>query len=141
MEVFVRYFMHVSALLLFLVSTMAAQDRFEDMLVGTWINADSGTGGLTRIVIGRSGSELQIHAWGKCHPQDCDWGTVQLDLIGDNIRDESPSQAMATWNHRFAITHLLIGIEGRRMVIRSYTLYRDASGRRNQRALELFVKR
>ncbi len=41
---------------------------------GTWVNDDSGTGGVTHIVISNTGQTLNVHPYGKCLPSDCDWG-------------------------------------------------------------------
>lgn len=63
---------------------------------GSWVNIDSTTRGITRIVVDFScndqvlcgidangnvtcstpGAPYHLHLWGRCHPTDCDWGTV-----------------------------------------------------------------
>ncbi|MEW5718710.1 MAG: NBR1-Ig-like domain-containing protein, partial [Chloroflexota bacterium] len=42
---------------------------------GTWLNNDSGTSGVTKIIISNSGQTLNVHPYGKCTPTDCNWGT------------------------------------------------------------------
>ncbi len=61
----------------FSFNTSAAQ------YVATWLNDDSGTSGITRIIISRSGQTLFIHPYGKCHPTDCDWGTRSGSFNGE----------------------------------------------------------
>ena len=52
---------------------------------GTWVNDDPNTGGITRILIAASGSDLAVHPYGKCHPTDCDWGTRTVPRAGSAI--------------------------------------------------------
>ena len=64
----------VYLLLFFLVVSSAVAASREDF-VGAWMNDDSETGGITRILVKTSGaSDLEVNAFGKCHPMDCDWG-------------------------------------------------------------------
>jgi len=64
--------------------------------VGSWANIDATTGGITHVKVDFTCNDVilcgvdanghvtcappappyQIHLWGKCHPSDCDWGTV-----------------------------------------------------------------
>jgi len=62
-----------------LVSTFVASQSLAGLpdFVGTWKNADPHTSGMTRLQISAWGTYVQVHAWGKCHPYDCDWGTVR----------------------------------------------------------------
>jgi hypothetical protein len=41
---------------------------------GSWHNEDRHTRGLTHLDIYNRGDQIFVHAWGKCHPRDCDWG-------------------------------------------------------------------
>ncbi|HHO75937.1 MAG TPA: hypothetical protein ENN05_05860 [Deltaproteobacteria bacterium] len=60
------------ALILFSVGTAGAADSRQ--YNGTWINTDTNTRGLTKVVVEGSGGKASVHVWGKCSPQDCDWG-------------------------------------------------------------------
>jgi hypothetical protein len=46
---------------------------------GVWENIDPATRGITKLKIRASGSELFVQAWGKCVPNDCDWGEVKAE--------------------------------------------------------------
>ena len=54
-------------------------------LVGTWINSDQDTRGITKILIITNETQevegITIKVWGKCHPQDCEW--VPFPLVYD----------------------------------------------------------
>jgi hypothetical protein len=78
----------------FVLSANVASAQIADLL-GEWHNIDSSTPGLTRVVITENGSEVALHAWGKCHPEDCDWGPVFGIVYGKTVRDNLISAAHA----------------------------------------------
>jgi len=47
-------------------------------MLGDWCNTDPKTRGLTRLLIQ---DPLDVHAWRKCLPQDCDWKHTRLQFI------------------------------------------------------------
>ena len=53
---------------------------------GLWKNEDSNTRGVTKIVILRKNGETFVRAWGKCHPQDCDWGEAKATIEGEVLK-------------------------------------------------------
>ena len=53
---------------------------------GIWKNEDSNTRGVTKIVILRKSGETFVRAWGKCHPQDCDWGEAKATIEGEVLK-------------------------------------------------------
>jgi hypothetical protein len=60
-------------------------DEFDEpeAFVGEWINDDLATGGMTRLIIGCQDHIMTVHGYGKCHPIDCDWGTITSDYTGN----------------------------------------------------------
>jgi outer membrane lipoprotein-sorting protein len=66
-------------LLAFIASLQFSADS-TNHLIGTWLNQDSSTMGVTQIVITRDADVLHAHVWGACEPIDCDWGVAKLDL-------------------------------------------------------------
>ena len=48
---------------------------------GKWKNVDPDTRGLTTLDITVDGDRVKVHAWGKCHPTDCDWGVVDATAL------------------------------------------------------------
>ena len=49
-------------------------------LVGTWLNHDQATLGVTQIVITQENGVLFAHSWGACTPTDCDQGVTELTV-------------------------------------------------------------
>jgi hypothetical protein len=59
--------------------------------IGTWSNPmPEAENGINRVEVSAAGDQLSIHAWGKCVPVDCDWGTQTATTDGQ--------QARAVWN-------------------------------------------
>lgn len=69
-------------LILTAFSSASAASRVD--YVGAWMNDDPDTRGITRILIQTSGTKgLEVNAFGKCTPMDCDWGTASAIFYGD----------------------------------------------------------
>jgi outer membrane lipoprotein-sorting protein len=66
--------------LLSLIALLQFPRDFVNQLIGTWINHDSATMGITEIVIANENGALHVHAWGACTPLDCYWGAAELGL-------------------------------------------------------------
>ncbi|HTL88968.1 MAG TPA: hypothetical protein VL134_06180 [Leptolyngbya sp.] len=103
--------------------------------VGTWVNVDSNTRGVTRVVVTTAPSNtLKVQVFGKCHPTDCAWGTTQLTTYGSNVQDPNHKEATATYNQSFANQLLVFALEGansRQMSLQSFTQFKDQSARQN----------
>lgn len=108
--------------------------------IGTWVNKDSNTRGVTRLVITSAGNKLNIQVFGQCHPQDCDWGTVPLVTYGVNVQDTNHSYASANYNQNFANRFLTFGHAGKEIMLQGYTQFLDNSNRQNFYSREYFQK-
>jgi hypothetical protein len=63
----------------------------QDPLAGTWTNpAPEGQNGINKLDISANGDQVTLHAWGKCAPNDCDWGTQVAQKNGPEVK--------ATWS-------------------------------------------
>jgi len=110
---------------------------------GNWTNVDPNTGGITRLNIDVFGSSASVHAWGKCHPTDCDWGSVNAFAFGPDVSSDLSSQAlalMAVYSTGFSTTTLFIKPQGNRLSAQSYTRFTDNSGRSNYGSSYVFQK-
>ncbi len=98
---------------------------------GTWTNQDPSTANNTKLVITQNGSELKVHAWGKCTPTDCDWGEQSGGIVDD--------AGVVTWDQGFVIRKMKLTLEGNNQ-LRSVTesVYSDSRPRRKTE--EVFVK-
>ncbi len=120
-----------------LFSSAPAFGGFDDF-AGTWKNMDANTGGITKLRIAIEGSEVRVNAWGKCHPEDCDWGEIKADAYGPSASSniQSSAQALiARYKTDFSSTILVITRAGSdRLKAEAYTSFRDGSGRSNYAA-------
>ncbi len=70
-----------ATIILFAIGTAAAADSRQ--YNGTWMNTDTNTHGLTKVVVKGAGGKASVHVWGKCSPQDCDWGWSNCNSYSD----------------------------------------------------------
>jgi len=61
---------------------------------GDWINNDPNTSGMTRLIITNDQNLMSLHGYGKCSPDDCDWGTVKAKFT------ENPFVAVYQFTHK-----------------------------------------
>jgi hypothetical protein len=128
----------VLLVLLIACSGMASIDQFG----GSWTNVDPNTGGITRLDIAVEGALVKVHAWGKCHPTDCDWGTVQAQPFAASASSDiaSADTLIAVFDSGFSETTLVIKPAGNRLNVNSYDRFKDNSGRSNYMAGYAFQK-
>jgi hypothetical protein len=117
--------------------TLAAPADF----VGTWVNKDPNTRGVTRLVVtSAGGNKLNIQVFGQCHPTDCKWGTKPLLTYGINVQDTNHNYATANYNQGFANSFLTFSYGGSEVMLQKYTQFLDNSGRQNYYSREYFKR-
>jgi hypothetical protein len=113
-----------------LVSTVclaAPASADEAFFFGHWDNVDPGTSNITRVHVEPAGGwDVKVHAWGACHPADCDWGTsvghYEGGFGGDTVKVE--------FNSGFSITKLVLHQgPGDHLTYDAHTKFTDGSGR------------
>jgi len=128
------------AIVLFICQSLsyAAVNQF----TGTWKNADPNTGGITKLTISGNANSLKMRAWGKCHPQDCDWGEVSAYAYATGVSSnlEQNAQAVsAIFTTGFSQTQVIVKPLGsNRLRADVYTRFTDGSGRSNYSASYTF---
>jgi hypothetical protein len=109
----------VASIFAFAGSATAGPDAFP----GKWRNVDNHTSNLTKVHIS---PDLQVHAWGQCHPADCDWGTVP----GEFVHDGAGGTVNAKFNSGFSKTNLLLhNAPGQHLSYDMHVFFTDGSGR------------
>jgi hypothetical protein len=115
-------------------------------LLGDWHNVDSKTRGLVRIVVAEAGGEIEVHAWGACHPTACDWGTERATPYAPDVDTPLPAGAqylLAEFPTTFSNTLLIISpaVESNgQLEVTSLGRFTDGSRRSNHAQAELFAK-
>uniref|UniRef100_Q01T82 Redoxin domain protein n=1 Tax=Solibacter usitatus (strain Ellin6076) TaxID=234267 RepID=Q01T82_SOLUE len=106
--------------------------RTSERLLGSWAGTDPRN--LTEMIVRRDAGRILAHAWGACHPVDCDWG--------EEVVQVSNGIGTATWDHGFATRKMQLTPQrdGVLQVVMS-SAYHDNSGRPNQTTIQLFTRR
>ena len=122
-------------------SAFAALNQFR----GHWKNIDPNTRGVTTLNIDVRGNLVTIRAWGKCHPQDCDWGRVTAHAYAPNVSSNLQATARALsaiFRTGFSQTLMVIHPHSRlkRLQAEIMTHFTDNSGRTDYNAVYSFEK-
>ena len=132
----------IPALILWMAASTAsaALSNFGD----GWRNVNADTYGITRLQVTVNGANVAVHAWGKCHPQDCDWGTVQGHAYATSAAASLSAKAQAVsavFKTSFSEAMVLLH-SGRGNSLRAdvYTRFTDNSGRSNYVRTERFAR-
>lgn len=120
---------------LFLLSFFQSQTTATNPLVGSWVNQDSSTGGITEIAINDSGNDrLQAHVWGSCNPRDCDWGIT--DVVAGN------GLARSVFDLGFLMTAMeFIPLPDGRLLVVYKSDFQDKSNQSDTDHVEFFVRK
>lgn len=103
--------------------------------IGSWNNVDSGTRDITRVVVSPAGAgEVTVQAFGRCHPQDCDWGVVPGHGFADNVGSNDIRVVKARFNAGFKHTDLTLRLTPNGLRYQILTTFTDNSGRSDYEA-------
>lgn len=109
-------------------------------LVGTWVACNKATRSIVRVVIGARGTNVSVHVFGACTPTPCDWGVVDGVAYA---KDVSATDALAfTAPYKFGFkTALVTGrLDEGSLIVETYNVFTDASGRSNYYTRGYFCK-
>jgi hypothetical protein len=73
-------------------------------LLGTWYNTQPTSGGVVKIIVTLDAGLLKVHAYGKCTPTPCDWGTVTASPFSRSVSSGVAYGFDATYVPGFAET-------------------------------------
>ena len=77
--------------------------------VGVWTAPPGDAGGIARIVVAPgTGNRLDMHLYGRCQPQDCDWGRVEARLYADGPDSKAITSIAAEFDTGFAHKRLTL---------------------------------
>lgn len=131
------------AVLILFAMFMSTASASLAQFAGKWVNADSETGGLTKLKITVSGTNVAVQAWGRCHPTDCDWGSVKGVAYATSVSSNLASDArgiIAVFKESFKESTMIIQPTGNHLRVSTYTRFTDGSGRTNYVSEETFNK-
>lgn len=109
--------------------------------VGTWVNSNVATNGITRVNVTRSGNgPLTVQVFGRCHPTDCDWGSAPVLTYGASVSDTNHLTASAVYAKGFSNTTLVMTFTRGRLDVQALTQFTDGSGRQNYASRDAFTR-
>ncbi|MDC6364704.1 MULTISPECIES: hypothetical protein [Flavobacteriaceae] len=109
--------------------------NYNSPLNGFWVSEDKETRSITKCNIRYNGEHFEVHVWGACLPQDCDWGEMESDSL-----DKDVQKFNLLWDHEFAERDMLFEMSEGKLKITSTTSYKDNSGRATRTNIEYFIK-
>ena len=118
------------AILALFCFTIPASADLGDFL-GSWVNADPNTGGITHVTIEKVGPwHVKVHVFGSCHPTDCDWGSVLGHAYTEGVGSPEVKSIVAEFTSSFS-QDTIVFREGHNGSIRMelFVAFTDGSGR------------
>lgn len=110
-----------------------------DNLPGIWLNTDSGTRGIVKVVTAVNGSELTVRTFGAGDPDLIDWGEVEADYIyALSLSSRVAAGFTARYHFDFAEIHLQANWNQGLLVLASFTSFKDGSDRSNYFSRDFF---
>ena len=109
-------------------------------LIGTWVNTNSDSRSIIKIVITPDGDSVKIRAFGACAPSPCDWGEVKGAVFADDVRSREGTNFSAVYDFGFMQAQLQSFIRQGVLVVASFNRFTDDSGRSNYFFKEFFYR-
>lgn len=88
-----------------------------DPFAGNWVSKDRDTRNNTRVNIALTGGVYKVHMYGKCHPQDCDWGVETATRNQDELN--------MTWDQGFVVRKMNLRRNGNELIVTTDSHYKD----------------
>ena len=111
-----------------------------ELLLGTWVNTNSATQGITKAVLTAKGNEIILQVFATGSPVPFDWGEAGAGLF---TADTSSADAMAFsafYDFGFMETQLQGHVRQGVLIIAKFDKFKDNSGRSNYFSKEFFYR-
>ncbi|HEV2853844.1 MAG TPA: hypothetical protein VHC97_13665 [Thermoanaerobaculia bacterium] len=109
-------------------------------LLGTWFNTDKNTGGVVRMVLAGMPADFTVHAFGAGSPpsQEYDWGSTGAVAYASGVASPDGMAFSATYDFGFVETFLAAYTKSGILVLDTFNVFKDGSGRSNYFSREFF---
>lgn len=108
-------------------------------LLGEWLNTNTSTRGLEKVLISRNGGDVLIRVFGAWSPLSRDWGEARADVLySTGVQSSDVMAFTATYDFGFLETRLEANLSLGLLVIANLNTFRDRSGRSNYFSREFF---
>jgi hypothetical protein len=109
-------------------------------LIGTWVSFDAETGGIVSVVVAPRAGRLMVRAFGASSPAPCDWGEVAGAPFADGVGASAAVGFTAFYHFGFLDTMLAAYLNRRLLVVDTYNVFCDGSGRSSYFARDHFYQ-
>lgn len=120
--------------------TIATGSIHPEPLLGTWLNTNTATRGITSAILSRQGGQIAVRIVAAGDPGPGDWGETEASLFA---ADASSSEAMsfsAFYDFGFMETQLQAHVRQGVLIIAKFDRFKDNSGRANYFSKEFFYR-
>jgi hypothetical protein len=100
-------------------------------LVGTWTNVDHSTSDLVKVVITGAGASIKVNPYGACSPTPCNWGAEPAIAYAVNVSSTPAVGFTTTFKFSFAVVVVTGHLQGKQLIVETFTEFTDGSGRSN----------
>jgi hypothetical protein len=109
-------------------------------LLGTWNNVNTATRDVVKVVITAAGSGIKVDAYGACSPTPCNWGNVAGLAYAASV-SSSPAVAFSA-QYKFSFSQVILTghLQGKNLIIETFTHFTDGSGRDDYYSTDTMAK-
>jgi len=101
-------------------------------LLGAWVNTNSATRGIVKVVLTTKKDALTVHAFGVCDPTPCDWGEATVNVVyADSLGSQRAIAFTAKYDFGFMESHLQANVSMGLLIIASFHIFKDEGERPN----------
>ena len=109
-------------------------------LLGTWINTNVATAGITKAVVTSDQSELSLRVFGAGEPEP--WDAVKVKAVfADSIGSENVISFTAEYDFDFLETEIQANLAKGLLIITSLNTFKDGSSRSDYFSREYFFRK
>jgi hypothetical protein len=110
-------------------------------LLGHWINTNSITPGIARVIISGGGRDVSIRVFAASGPTPREWGDADVEVVySAGVQSPAAMAFVARYDFGFVETRLEANLSLGLLVIAAFNTFRDGSGRSNYFAREFFYR-
>jgi hypothetical protein len=107
-------------------------------LLGTWWATDKATDSVVRLELAERADSFVVHAFGACTPAPCDWGERPAVPYAATVGSRDAMAFSAVYDFGFMETLLAAYMKGGILVLDTFNIFKDGSGRASYFTREFF---
>ena len=118
---------------------VAGADIAPGPLVGTWLNTNSATQGITRTILAIKGQQITLRIFAAGDPT-LDWGETDASVFATDTSSTEAMAFSAFYDFGFMETQLQSHVRQGVLIIAKFDRFKDNSGRSNYFSKEFFYR-